>query len=243
MDKIHIILCTYNRIYNLEKVLQSLHNQTVSNQIVLHLLNNDINQKEEIKKLISNKYNFKIILTHYNNENNIFERFIYANKFVEHMSLLKYLIFIDDDMTYENTWVEKMYNLRRPQHYITWYVKLYNLRDKNIDYSHSSLITYKDSKKNTNKKIRYGNYGGPGGCIIDTDIFRDKRFYKLPIEHAKYMDDIWLSYYISHIKKWKIMRSFLAPNLIPARHDTLYDTKKDEKNTFFKFLIKKGWKY
>ena len=243
MDKIHIILCTYNRTYNLTKVFQSLNNQTVSNSIVLHILNNNINDMDEIKNIISNKYNFKIELKHYTNKNNIFERFIYARSLVIKIPSLKYLLFIDDDMTYERTWVEKMYDLRKPHHYITWYVKLYNLRDTNIDYSHSSIITYEDSIKNTNKKIRYGNYGGPGGCIIDTDIFKDNDFYKLPTERIKYMDDIWLSYYISHIKRWKIMRSFLVPNLIPAKHDTLYDTKKDEKNTFFKFLIKKGWKY
>lgn len=79
MDKIHIILCTYNRISYIPKVLQSLHTQTISSRIVLHILNNNINQKEEIKQQISNKYNFKIILTHYNNENNIFER-LYMQK-------------------------------------------------------------------------------------------------------------------------------------------------------------------
>jgi glycosyltransferase involved in cell wall biosynthesis len=243
MDKIHIILCTYNRIYNIKKVLDSLNTQTVSSQIVLHILNNNIIQKEEIKQQISTKHNFKIILTHYNNENNIFERFIYASNLVSVSPSLKYLIFIDDDMTYENTWVEDMYNLRKPRHYITWYVKLYNLRDTNIDYSQSSLITYKDSIHNTNKNIRYGNYGGPGGSIIDIDIFKDKEFLNIPTDRIKYMDDIWISYYLSHIKKWKIMRSLLAPNLIPARHHTLYDTKKDEKNAFLKFLIKNGWRY
>ena len=120
MDKIHIILCTYNRIYNLENVLQSLHIQTVSNQIVLHLLNNNISQKDQIEQLILTKYNFRIILTHYNNENNIFERFIYAKKFISYVPNVKYLLFIDDDMTYENTWVEKMYDLRKPKHYISW---------------------------------------------------------------------------------------------------------------------------
>ena len=243
MDKIHIILCTYNRIYNLENVLQSLHIQTVSNQIVLHLLNNNISQKDQIEQLILTKYNFRIILTHYNNENNIFERFIYAKKFISYVPNVKYLLFIDDDMTYENTWVEKMYDLRKPKHYISWYVKLYDLREKRINYLNSSHITYENSIKNTNKTVQYGNYGGPGGSIIDTDIFKDNDFYNLPIERIKYMDDIWLSYYVSHIKKWKIMRSFLAPHLIPARHHTLYDLKKREKNAFFKYLIKKGWTY
>ena len=84
----------------MEKVLQSLHTQTISSRIVLHILNNNINQKEEIKQQISNKYNFKIILTHYNNENNIFERFIYAKKLVFKLPFLKYLLFIDDDMIY-----------------------------------------------------------------------------------------------------------------------------------------------
>ena len=164
MNKIHIILCTYDRIYNIKEVLHSLNSQTVSSQIVLHILNNNINQKEEIKQQISNKYNFKIILSHYNNENNIFERFIYATKLIYISPSLKYLIFIDDDMTYENTWVEDMYNLRKRKHYITWYVKLYNLVDKDIDYSESSIITYEDSINNTNQNIKYGN------MVVQVDV-------------------------------------------------------------------------
>ena len=243
MENIHIILCTYNRLYNIKKVLESLNNQTVSNNIILHILNNNIYKKNEINKEISEKYNFKIILRHYKNDNNIFERFIYARKLISYLSNIKYLIFIDDDMIYKKNWVEDLYNLRKPKHFITWYVKLFDLREKNIDYSFSSLITYDDSNKNGNMNYKYGNYGGPGGSIIDTEIFKDEKLYKFPFKNIKYMDDIWISYYLSHIKKWKIMRSFLPPIHIPYNHSTLYDEKKDEKNLFFKYLIKKGWKY
>ena len=243
MENIHIILCTYNRLYNIRKVLYSLNNQTVSKNIVLHLLNNNINMKNIIENQISKKYKFKIVITHYNNENNIFERFIYARKLISKLVNLKYLIFIDDDMIYQKNWVEDMYSLRKQEHYITWYVKLYDLRKENIDYSKSSIISYNDSTNNSKKNFRYGNYGGPGGSIIDIEIFRDEKFYKFPFENIKYMDDIWISYYLSHIKKWKIMRSFLPPIHLSSKHKTLYDTTKHEKNLFFKYLIKKGWRY
>jgi hypothetical protein len=241
---INIILCTYNRAYNLPLIFSSLNDQTLAPNIILHLLNNKIEDRDIIEKLTKYNYNFKIKLTHYDNTNNIFERFLYAKYLINHNPNIEHLIFIDDDMIYQNDWVEKMYNLRKPKNFITWYVKLYNLNDKKINYDKSSIITNTDCRNDLKKKFIYGNYGAPCGCIIDSSIFKDEYFFKIPFPNVKYMDDIWLSYYLSHIKRWKIKRSFLPPKLIPADHPTLYASKKREKNIFFKFLINNmGWNY
>ena len=80
---INIVLCTYRRTENLKKVFESLNNQTVSDNILLHVLNNYHNDKQQIEDILGNSnYKFQYNVIHYSNKNNIWERFIYAKKLV-----------------------------------------------------------------------------------------------------------------------------------------------------------------
>ena len=51
---------------------------------------------------------------------------------------VSYIIYIDDDMLYKSTWVEQMYNMRKPTHFITWYVKLFTYNNDCIDYNNTN---------------------------------------------------------------------------------------------------------
>lgn len=57
-------------------------------------------------------------------------------------------------------------------------------------------------------------YGGPGGSIIDINIFNDDSILwnippDLPQNTKVYnIDDIWLSFIIKYEYNWKIYRSF-----------------------------------
>lgn len=250
-EYIHIVMCSYKRVCNIPDILKSLSKQSVSYRIHLHILNNNSLETENLNNIINDTtYTIRITLKHYNNENNIFERFIYSKE-LRQMGV-SYIIYIDDDMSYKSTWVEQMYNMRKPTHFITWYVKLFTHNNDCIDYHNTtnnyillnyscdSIITYNDSIKNKNNDYIYGNYGGPGGSIIDATIFDNDDFYKLPNEDLKFMDDIWISCYIIREIKWKIKRSFLPPTLILNKTTTntaLYDKIAPMKNKWFLILV------
>ena len=46
---INIILCCYKRVFNLPLILKSLNEQTVSDKIILHILNNNYNDMQTNK--------------------------------------------------------------------------------------------------------------------------------------------------------------------------------------------------
>ena len=240
LETIHVIILLYTRPKNFQKILKSLENQTINKQIHLHIINNNLDNKDKISKVVENS-KLKITENHFNNENYCFERFYYAKKLIKKYKHIDYLIFIDDDHLYENDWIENLYNLRKPEHFIAWYTKVFD--EDNLSYF-TSLLNYTDTCNNTNNKYKYCHYGGPGGSIIDSNIFNNDELFNLPDEKYKYIDDIWLSYILTK-NNWIIKRSFLAPTLISDKDTTehaLYDKIKNYKNDIFMDLINnKGW--
>lgn len=249
-EDIHIIMCSYKRLCNIQTIIKSLNNQSVSSKIHLHILNNNKQETDNLNNIINNtSTKIKKTLKHYNNENNVFERFIYAKELRN--KGISYVIFIDDDMEYEPTWVEKMYTMKKPKYFITWYVKLFIYNNKLLDYKNTnnsiilnyntdSVIKYNDLRNNSNTRYIYGNYGGPGGSIIDTSIFENNDFFKLPHVDIKLMDDIWISYYLIGKLNWTIRRSLLCPTLIwnsTTTQNALFNRIVSKKRTWFLLLI------
>ena len=260
-DDIHIVMCSYKRVCNLSEIIESLINQSIFHKIHLHILNNNpvettninniierYNSKIPIDKTLFNNKTIKITLKNYNNENNVFERFIYGK---ELRTLgINYIIYIDDDMKFRPKWVERLYNKRTPKHFITWYIKLFMNNNNqieyksnnliNINYNTDSILTYNDVVTNENTKYAYGNYGGPGGSIIDTSIFDNDDFFDIPDKEIKLIDDIWISYYLKHKLKWTIKRSYLVPVLIWNKQIiqvALYNRLVNRKRLWFLYFI------
>ena len=259
-DDIHIVMCSYKRVCNLPEIIESLINQSVFCKIHLHILNNNPAETDNINHIIKN-YNknpsdktqpnyklIKITLNNYNNENNVFERFIYGRELRTYG--IEYIIYIDDDMKFRPKWVERLYNKRKPKHFITWYIKLFIHNNKPIDYTSKDLIdinyntdtivTYNNVTKNENTQYTSGNYGGPGGSIIDTSIFENDDFFHIPDKEINLIDDIWISYYLIHILKWTIKRSYLVPLLIWNKQtieNALYSNLIERKRLWFLYFI------
>lgn len=102
-NDIHIVLCYWKRLQNLETQLNSLNQQTLANNIHLHLLNNNPEIKLEISKLIIRfaklKLHFKITLFHYDNRYSCYQRFFYIKDHLikQFRNKIEYVIIIDDD--------------------------------------------------------------------------------------------------------------------------------------------------
>ena len=214
IEDIHIILCYWKRLENLEYQIKNLNEQTVVNRIILHILNNNndnINIMEEKIKKLSKIYKIRICLSHYDNKYFCFQRFFYIKDIILKNYICDYIIIIDDDQIFNIDWVEKMYNLKKPQTYFSWYVKKWN--KTNINYWNGSIYKFKRNQDDYIYIDKEFDYGGPGGSIIDSNIFNNNsKLWDIPINNnfnVLNIDDLWLSFIVKKYYGWEIKFSNL----------------------------------
>jgi hypothetical protein len=240
IDDINIIMCSWKRTHVMSEIIKSLENQTISENIVLHIVNNNKDEVENIKKIIKNS-KIRINLENYNNENNVFERFYYANKLLKN-KLNDYVIFIDDDQYFDANIIENLWNKRKPMTMVTWYGKIFNRNDLNYWIDTSYCLN------NTKTELERFDYGGTGFCVIDSNIFTDEsEVFNLPSVNidVKKIDDLWLSFVIKEKYGWEIERSFLPPKNFKDKKTnsvSLFSFLKEEKQIFLEYLVnERNW--
>jgi hypothetical protein len=84
------------------------------------------------------------------------------------------------------------------------------------------------------------DYVGTGGMVADTAIFTDRRLYDCPRRYWFGVEDLWLSYYTSHVRGWRLRRSLAEFEFEPDGQDidlTLAPTKV----RMFRYLQRRGW--
>ena len=187
-DKINIVMLCYNRIHNLKEQLHALEKQTVAEYIHLHLVNNNSDLQKAIME-ITNHSCLNITVQKCDNSHKCMERFFYARDHL-YSPKLDYVIFVDDDQTFDPTWVERMWLSARPKTFLTWYGKTFDKDNPNYWDKNALLFCLKSKDQN----ISF-DYGGPGGSIIDASIFAPtSKLFQFTDEKPYYMDDLWLSY-------------------------------------------------
>jgi glutaredoxin-related protein len=240
-NEIHIVMCSWKRLFNLKKIVGSLNIQTLKKQIHFHILNNNIDNKTELDNCISNFcVPFKIELTHYDNTHFCFERYFYIRDVIIEKYNAQFVIIIDDDQYFNSKWVENIYSIKEFKTLKTWHCRKY---ESNYNY----VINL------DNKDFSF-NYGVPGGCIIDTSIFKkNSKFWDIPTNlpnelNIHLFDDYWLSYVIYHIYKndgWNIIKHNFKPNTIDNPNSlivSLCNTLFNKKREIFMYLkYDMGW--
>jgi hypothetical protein len=252
VEKIHIVMCCWKRIFNLEKQVEMLDIQTCASRIYLHLINNNpenIYVLNEMVILFKTKYrNIQISVKHYENIYFGFQRFLYIRDFIYKSHVADYVIIIDDDQLFDKNWVNNIYNMATPKTYIGWYCKKW---DKNKDYWNGSILTHKDCILGKKTHIRDFDYVATCGCIIDINIFNETSLLwniptDLPTGVSIYnIEDLWLSFIVKGGYNWKNKRSFLPPSddinksSEESNKQCLFASLKKEKQLLFKYLIEK----
>jgi hypothetical protein len=245
-------MCCWKRVANLEKQFENMNTQTVAKRIVFHLVNNNIDNQELLQQMVNTQLNLplnvlRIELTHWSNVHYGFERFYYVRDHLVSKGV-NYVVIIDDDQQFTNQWVEQLYLKRKPKRYITWYGRYWNTTPES--YWKGSVLDYSDCIQHKKAHIKYFQYGGTGGCIIDTQIFSTESelwtLPKLPDELSVFnIEDLWLSFVSTHKYNWKIERSFLpeASNFnnesVQSDQHSLWRQLKTQKTQLLHHLIYK----
>lgn len=100
-------------------------------------------------------------------------RFILASQLVEKYD---YVIFIDDDQIFEDTFIEQMVKQAKPNTIAGWY-------------AWENHGKYWDRTPATDK----ATYVGTGGMICDINAFRNEKILNIPSRYH-YIEDLWLSF-------------------------------------------------
>lgn len=105
----------------------------------------------------------------------------------------KRIMFLDDDIVIPNNYVELALTQYEDLSYKSWWA--WNL---NGGYTYE-----KDRTRITDPNVP-ANYCGAGASIVDSRLFLEENYFNLPTDDAKWIDDIWMSYYTNHILGWKL---------------------------------------
>ena len=252
IEDIHIVMCYWKRLANLDAQLANLNAQTVATRIHLHILNNNVSIRDALTDKVaelSNVYtNITLTLSHYDNTYFAFQRFIYIRDVLRKKYIADYVIMMDDDQIFAEDWVETLYAMKAPQRYCCWYGKVWG---GNLNYFTGSILESHHCKYGGKPDIVDLHYGGTGGSIIDTSIFMpDTKLWDVPNNlpdgtTAYNIEDLWLSFIIRHEYGWRIQRSFLVDTHVlntaysESNANSLWNKLKTQKTVLLHYLVHK----
>ena len=228
---IHVVLVLWKRIPLLRTQLDSLANQTVlakGQRLEVHLVNNNPNRIaiQEIDATVAEFREQQVtvespyleIRTTHNKENwHAFSRFLYVRD-LRKSEAMDFVVLVDDDQVWDPHYVENLVDSHRPKSMTTWYGKRFA---DGADFS-NSYITFDDIQGKRIPGVKTFTYGGPGGCIIDTNLWAlDYQLFRLQGDLQEYFefDDIWVSYVLDKLLGWKIYREMEAIPVTLGKHN------------------------
>jgi hypothetical protein len=205
---IHIILATYERNKNIELVFNMLKKQTYK-YFHVHLLDNNTNNElqKELDDILKNFQDLTITLHRKNENSHCFGRILCVQEILQ-KHMMDYVIIFDDDQIYHTKWLKEMIEQKRSLCTLSWYGKIF----EECDYWKTSL-TYKQLEKKQRPEITEFHYFGPGGSILDINLFLLNELYDYEkySKDIKAIDDIWMSFIFKKFLNIPFIRKFEHP--------------------------------
>ena len=146
------------------------------------------------------------------------------------------VMFIDDDVTFPTSYISRCLDQYEPKSYKSGFAWI-------LHHKGSSYYKHRTRVYDNEKQV---HYCGTGFSMIDASIFLDPGLIKKAPRAAYKIEDLWLSFYAQHIKKWKLAYMH-TPGVVLAGADSvaLYkqiQTDPVNKTDFLHQLVKRGWK-
>jgi glycosyltransferase involved in cell wall biosynthesis len=231
-----VVLLTWQRINNLKNTLGLLEKQTYKN-FDIHISNANLTDRAKmtIEKYVSvyRSKGMNISTTHDGNDIKAFRRFTVGKQLAEQG--YNVVMFVDDDISFPSRYVQRCLEQYEPKSYKSGFAWSFHNNG-------SSYYKYRTRHWDNDKQI---HYCGTGISMVDASIFLEKGLLEAP-EAAYKIEDLWLSYYVQHVMKWKL-EYMETPGVIIGGSDNvaLYkEIQKDpvNKDHFLRELVKMGWK-
>lgn len=237
--KITIILLTWQRVSSLKTMLARLASQTYSDFDV-YISNSNEKASQAVDNHAQNfSDSLNISVSHDSNEFHAYRRLTIARDLA--IAGTEVILFIDDDVTISNSYVEEMMSAYEPKSYCSAYAWTFSNNGEDY-YRHRKKV-----RDNLNKI----HYCGSAVSAIDASIFLDDNLFVHP-EETYLMEDLWLSYFAQHVKGWELKYAPISNlNVSGSDANALYKKIMRDKKTngtpdkadFLRKLVKDyGWK-
>lgn len=231
-----VILLAWKRINGLQKTLQLLNNQT-NKDFDIHVSNGNLPMSADVDRIVdkmNNHLGLKVKVTHDGNDYGPFRRFHVARDYAQNG--YDRAIFIDDDVKFPTDLVQRLQDAYEDKTFGSVYT--WSFQDGGSDYYGKRTRVFSND---ANIK-----YAGTGVSIVDTSLFKNKKFFNPP-ETAYNIDDLWLCYYADHVLKWKL-KYIDHSNIVIGGGDSvalyvrLKRSRVANKAVFLRLLVSMGWK-
>jgi glycosyltransferase involved in cell wall biosynthesis len=190
--RITVVLLTWQRLGLLKGTLDSLCKQTFQN-FEVYISNANLPHEDIVEKT-TRRYSdrLKIRVGHDGNDLYAFRRMTVGKRLAEEGTDI--ILFIDDDITFDEKYVETMLRHYEPKSYKSGFA--WNFQNNGSDYY--------GKRTRVSDQSSVIHYCGTGISIVDASIFLDKKLVSSAPPSAIKIEDLWLSYYAQQVKKWKL---------------------------------------
>lgn len=235
MSDTAIVLLTWQRIRNLKNTLSMLTEQTYDDFDV-YVSNANLRASQNVE-MISKSFNGKlnIWVRHDGNEHYAFRR-MFVGRYLAEQGY-KTILFIDDDISFNSSYVQNVLNHWEPKTYKSGYA---------WDIVGEDYYTQRVRVKNNKQRVKYC---GTGISMVDASLFLEDNLLSRYPQGALKVEDLWMSYYVDHVlkrKKWKL-KYMNIPDVFIGGADSVALHKKIQKEPYTKSdflaeLVEMGWK-
>lgn len=193
--RVIVVLLTWQRINNLKNTLNNLYKQTYKDfDIYITNANMKPNRMAVVEKFAADyrSQGLNISVSHDGNEIYAFRRFTVGKVLAEQG--YDVVMFLDDDVAVPPTYVARCLEQYEPKSFKSGFAWV-------LHHKGSSYYKHRTRRWDNEEQV---HYCGTGFSMIDASIFLDKNLIKKAPEAAYKIEDLWLSFYVQHVKKWKL---------------------------------------
>jgi hypothetical protein len=217
-----VIMAVWKRIERLPRTLELLADQDVP--ATLYVWNNNRKEADRVDRALARS---PIPAQSFHCPRNIggFGRFYLARDL---SSYHDGVLFIDDDQEFGSSMVADQLASFAPESIAGWWAFTYAKGARSYAERHR-----------VETPLDPADYVGTGGMVAHANVFADPALFRCPRRYW-FVEDVWLSYFASHFRRWMLRRSLAEFEFAPDELDidlTLAATKK----RMFRYLKRRGW--
>jgi hypothetical protein len=221
-DRIPVIMCAWRRIERLQRTLEMLADQDTA--ATLYVWNNNRRDAKRVDDVLE-RSPIPAQSVHCNRNIGCFGRFYLARSLAERHDVV---LLIDDDQEFGRSMVADQLASFAPNSLGGWWAFTY--RPGAQSYVERDRVELPHHR---------ADYVGVGGMVADPTIFADPALFRCPRRYW-FVDDMWLSFFATHVHGWKLRRS-LADFEFANDGQDLDLTLGMTKIRMFRYLKRRGW--
>ena len=221
-DRTPVIMAAWKRIERLPRTLEMLADQDLPAK--LYVWNNNRREAETVDRVLAQSP-IPAQAVHCPRNIGSFGRFYLARELAGKSDVV---LFVDDDQDFGRSMIADQLASFVPLSLAGWWAFTY--RPGARSYAERDRV---------DAPLGPADYVGVGGMVADASVFTDPGLFRCPRRYW-FVDDMWLSFFASHVHGWRLRRSLAEFEFAPDGLDIdpmLAATKK----RMFRYLKRRGW--